>query len=354
VSEGIGERSLGEIDSQFPNIPGTEGGECHAIYGKAGEIQILSTFTNVGADGEIQGGIFYLSSGSSWPADLWAVANEIFVENEETGSAIVVQTIAGVAQQQYTPPGTSIRLFLLPVTIKSGTAFANNTPIISKYRAIALYETSLLRKEARLLDRKIVGQNIFPLRFFIRMREGAQIGGLTVGQVTPNGIIQTPFTPHGSTLSVNNINGEQDLHDGGSGNIDEAATKSMIAFSHPGSLIAPTSYSYYDVSQGGGGIDRAKKCPSFISRDLLSGAGFSGVGDYPIRWLEFKESGDPLASYFISANTPTEIDLSSVFGINTESIGPNFWGNKALFMIARNLESGAEGKMSVTFNYKEQ
>ena len=206
----------------------------------------------------------------------------------------------------------------------------------------------------RLLDRNIVGQNIFPLRFFIRMREGAQIGGLTVGQVTPNGIIQTPFTPHGSTLSVNNINGEQDLHDGGSGNTDEAATKSMIAFSHPGSLIAPTSYSYYDVSQGGGGIDRAKKCPSFISRDLLSGAGFSGVGDYPIRWLEFKESGDPLASYFISANTPTEIDLSSVFGINAESVGPNFWGNKALFMIARNLESGAEGKMSVTFNYKEQ
>jgi hypothetical protein len=354
VSEGMGERSLGEIDSQFPNIPGTEGGECHAIYGRAGEIQILSTFTNVSADGEIQGNIFYLSSGSSWSADLWAVANEIFVENEETGSAIVVQTIAGVAQQQYTPPGTSIRLFLLPVTIKSGTAFANNTPIISKYRAIALYETSLLRKDARLLDRKIVGQNIFPLRFFIRMREGAQIGGLTVGQVTPNGIIQTLFTPHGSTLSVNNIDGEQDLHDGGSGNTDEAAAKSMIAFSHPGSLIAPTSYSYYDVSQGGEGIDRAKKCPSFISRDLLSGAGFSGVGDYPIRWLEFKESGDPLASYFISANTPTEIDLSSVFGINTESVGPNFWGNKALFMVARNLESGAEGKMSVTFNYKEQ
>jgi hypothetical protein len=79
------------------------------------------------------------------------------------------------------------------------------------------------------------------------------------------------------------------------------------------------------------------------------------VGDYPIRWLKFKESGDALASYFISANSPTEIDLSTVFGINTESVGPSFWGNKALFMIARSLEEGSPaGTMSVTLNYKEQ
>jgi hypothetical protein len=353
-SEGIGDRSLGLIDSQLPSVPGVDGGECHAIYGRGGEIQTISTFTNTDSDGETQAGRFYLSSVTSWPSDLWAIQNDLFVENQESGSTIIVQTIAGVAQQQYTPPRTSIRYFLLPVTIKSGLAFANNTAIISKYKAIALYETSLIRKDARLLDRKIVGQNAFPLRFFIRMREGAQIGGLTIGQVTPNGIIQTPFTPHGCTLSVNNVGGEQDLHDGGVGNITESATKSIVAFSHPGSLIAPTSYSYYDVTQGGVGTNRAKKCPSFISRDLLSGGGFSGVGDYPIRWLEFKESGDPVASYFIQANTPTEIDLSSVFGINTESVGPSFWGNKALFMIARNLESSGEGKMSVTFNYKEQ
>ena len=355
VSEGIGYESLGEIDEQLPNVPGVDGGECHAIYGRAGEIKQLSTFTSTDADGQQQAGKFYLASiGTSWPADLWDGANDIFVEDENTGGAIITTTIDGVPQQQYTPPGTSIRYFLLPVTIKSGSNFADDTAVIAKYKAIALYETSLLRKDDRLLGRKIVGQNIFPLRFFIRMREGAQLGGLTVGQVTPNGIIQTPFTPHGCTLSVNNTDGDPDLHDGGAGNTEEAATKSIIAFAHPGSLISPTSYSYYDVSQGGAGVNKMKKCPSFISRDLLSGAGFSGVGDYPIRWLEFKESGDPVAAYFIQANTPTEIDLSSVFGINTESIGPSFWGNKALFMIARNLESGVEGKMSVTFNYKEQ
>jgi hypothetical protein len=197
-----------------------------------------------------------------------------------------------------------------------------------------------------------VGQNLFPLRFFLRMREGAQIGGLTIGQITPNGIIQTPFTPHGSTLSVNNIDNEPDIHDGGSSDLVTAAKKSVIAFNDPGTLTS-SDYSYYDVSSGTG-IDRGKKCPSFISANILSGAGFSGVGDYPIRWLKFKESGDPVASFFVSANTPTEIDLSEIFNINTESIGPSFWGNKALFLIARNLAPNITGNMSVTLNYKEQ
>ena len=354
IGEGLGTESLGIISHQFPNIPGVDGGECHAIYGRAGEIQVLSTFTNKDSLGNIIGGRFYLQATSSWPSDLWASSNDLFVEEDGTGASIVVRTIAGEPQQQFTPPGTAVRYFLLPVTVVSGSAFAPDTPVISKYRAIAIYETSLIRKDARLLDRKIVGQNIFPIRFFIRMREGAQIGGVTVGQVTPNGIIQAPFTPHGSTLSVNNIDGDPDLHDGGAGDTESSASKSLVAFSHPGSLIAPTSYSYFDISSGGDGTDRTKKCPSFISNELLSGAGFSGVGDYPIRWLEFKESGDPVAAYFISPGTPTELDLSSVFGINTESIGPNFWGNKALFMVARNIQEGVEGTVSVTLNYKEQ
>jgi hypothetical protein len=175
---------------------------------------------------------------------------------------------------------------------------------------------------------------------------------MTIGQVTPNGIIQTPFTPHGCTLSVNNIDGEPDRHDGGSSDAVNSAKKAMVAYNHADSLT-PANYSYYDTS-GTVALDRRKKCPSFISTNILSGAGFSGVGDYPIRWLEFKESGDPVASFFVSADKPTEIDLSDVFNINTESVGPSFWNNKALFMIARNLIPEVTGTMSVTLNYKEQ
>jgi hypothetical protein len=352
ISEGIERDPLGLIDYQLPRIPGMEGGECHAIYGKAGELQQLATFTNEGSDGAVVAGRFYLSSLNSWPEDLWLSANTLFVEEEETNESIVVSTISGEKQQTFTPEGTNIRLYLLPVTIVSGSAYSNGTRVTAKYKAIALYSTSLNKVADRLLVQKIVGQNLFPLRFFIRMREGSRIGGVTVGQVTSNGIVQTPFTPHGCTLSVNNVDGLADIHDAGSGDNVSAAKKSMIVFTEPGTLTS-ANYSYYDTT-GVSEVDRTKKCPSFISDELLSGAGFSGSGDYPIRWLEFKESGDPVASYYISANQPTEISLTDIFSINTESVGPNFWGNKALFMIARSLQEGVGGKMSVTFNYKEQ
>ena len=351
AGEGLAD-SMGLIDGQLPGIPGAEGGSCHAIYGKAGEIKELSTFTNTGVDGGVVSGTYYLSKTSPWPQDLWAASNSIFVERDSDGSSITVRTTSGVAQQSYTPAGTSVRLYLLPVVVISGSAFSNDTQITAKYRAIALYTPDLLRPDGRLLTQKIVGQNLFPIRFFVRMREGAKIGGMSVGQVTPNGIIQAPFTPHGSTLSVNNVNSEADRHDGGSSDDINSAKKAMIAYNHPGTLT-PAEYSYYDVS-GATGLDRRKKCPSFISNNILSGAGFSGTGDYPIRWLEFKDSGDPIASFFVSANKPTEVDLSDIFNINTESVGPSFWSNKALFMIARNLSVGTNGTMSVTLNYKEQ
>lgn len=354
TSEGITTDELGEIDNQLPGVPGAEGGRCRALYGRAGEIKELCTFTNIDAEGASTTGVFYLSKTSSWPNDLTSNPNDLSIEDANTNATIIVTT-TGVDQQEYTPEGSSANFFLLPVTIKSGSAFENGTSVFAKYRAVALYEPSLLRPDARLLARRIVGQNVFPIRFFISMNEGASIGGLTIGQVTPNGIIQSPFTPHGSTLSINhftNENNAPDRHDGGSADTTTSAFKSLKTFIEPNTLT-PNNFSYYDVRESIP-VDRRKKCNSFISKTLLSGAGFSGVGDYPIRWLKFKESGDPVGSLFVSANTPTEIDLSQFFGISTESVGPSFWSNKAMFMIAKNLEEGVAGKMSITLNYKEQ
>ena len=357
VAEGLqgGRDTIGEIDDQFPPVPGADGGQCHAIYGKAGEVSKSATWSTTNSDGVPTSGIYYLSSSSPWPDDLWKGNNQLTVE-EESGNSVRVTTQNNRAQEVFTPAGSSVRRYLLPVNMVGGdTALENNTTVVVKYRGIALYAPSILRPDDRLLVQKVaVGTNVFPLRFFIRMREGARIGGISVGQVTSNGIIQTPFTPYGSVLSVTNTSGEPDLHDGGANDTVKSATKSIVAFTEPNALT-PDQYSYYDVTSGPStGVDRRKKCPSFISNNILSGAGFSGVGDYPLRWLKFKDSGEPLASFFVSANTPIEVDLTSIFGINTESIGPSFWGNKSLFMIARNLTSGVEGKMSVTLNYKEQ
>ena len=99
-----------------------------------------------------------------------------------------------------------------------------------------------------------------------------------------------------------------------------------------------------------------------MSRTSLEGTGFSGVGDYPLRFLKFKDSGDPVGAFYISANKPQEISLKEIFNYGGESVYPSFWSNRAMFMIARDIGiqagddglEGFEGTLSVTLNYIEQ
>ena len=343
VGEGF-DRMLGYIDAQLPGVPGEDGGRCRALYCRAGQLSESGKYIS-------DGGTF-LSKSSSWDSSLQVSGQQIYAENTSSLTQILVQVTG--SQEEYIVPGTSIREYRLPVSVVSGTAFADETEINIKYRAIAIYETSLISRTARLIARQVVGATPFPIRFFIRMREGAELGGVVVGKGTNNGLVQFPFTPHGSTLS-SSVTGSAESHDGGASDLTGTATKSLAIFSEPGALSKSINYSYYDTSSSTPS-DNAKKCNSFLSKNTLDGTGFSGTGDYPLRSLKFKDSGDPVGSFYISANTPTEISLKEIFNIGGESIGPTFWGNKSLFLIARDtdLASDLNGKISVTLNYKEQ
>lgn len=361
-----------EIDEQFPNIPGADGGECNAIYGRVGDVEEEATGSATDKNGNSKTDptsgkpIYYLSSTSSWPSSLYTKssgdpANETLLIERVSDKATITVITTGATQEVLTPSGSSVKLFLLPVIVDGAASFAGfvNEEILVKYKAISLYAPSLIKKDDRLIERKIVGQNVFPLKWFISMREGAEIGAISIGQVTPNGVIQTPFSPHGSTLSVNHYtNSTNDRHNGGSNDTSTSAIKSIKTFVEADALDTSNGFdfSYLDVSQGTDNeVSKVKKCTSFISNTLLSGTGISAVGDYPIRWLKFKDSGDPIGSFYVSANTPTEISLKSLFNVSGESIGPSFWGNKSLFAIVKSLEeAGGDGKISITLNYKEQ
>lgn len=356
---GLTASRLGEINNQFPPVPGEDGGNCYAIEGEISDLENQCTLTNLDKDGILAVGRYYLSSNRPWPSDLWQSANTINIEDTQSNAYQVI-TLAGNPQQVYTPEGTNIRLYLLPVEFLSPSIPPNNAnpnnqiniSVVAKYRSVILFTPGANDNQRTILGLKTVGVNILPIRFFIRMREGCRIGAISVGQLTRNGIIQSPFTPHGCSVSVRNINSIQDTHLVSGVEQNSSATKSIVAFSHPGTLTTD-NYSYYDVSNSIP-VFKNKKCPSFISSNPLAGAGFSGVGDYPLRWLEFKESGDAIGSYFIQADQSVEINLSDIFNISAESIGPSFWNNKALFVISRNLEENTSGKINVTFNYKEQ
>ena len=346
---------LGVIDHQLPGVPGEDGGACRALFCKAGLIEELGKFV-------VSGSNLYLSKSSRWDSGLTSTSTSLFAENDSFTVNTYVST--GADQIEFIIPGTSIKEFWLPITVATGSsAFANNEEITVKYRAIAMYEPSLLNDTARLIDRRVTGADPFPLKFFIKMREGAEIGSVIIAKKTTKGFISQPFTPHGCSVSASD-SGTPDSHDGGANNTDKGATKVLGIFSHPGALNPALSYSYLDTSTSiTTPTDRTKKCYSFLSRNPLEGVGFSGTGDYPLRFLKFKDSGDPVGAFYVSANKPQEISLKEIFNYNGEAVTPSFWNNKALFMIARDIGTttgggdtteGFSGKASVTLNYKEQ
>ncbi|UYE96860.1 virion structural protein [Cyanophage S-TIM66] len=353
---------LGEIDDQLPGVPGEDGGSCRALFCKV-ERQTRSCSVSI----ETVGGstVIYLVSGSKWPEELGTTVsqansvtpnpNAAFTLNLTTDPAgVFLGTVTSGGKQHKTVGAGNQVLWKLTITNPNGLSLSNGDTVEAAWNQLSIYETSLITKTAELHASKVVPATAFPFRVFVRFKDGAEIGSVIVGKNTSNGIVQLPFTPHGCTVSTSTDLSDQN-HDGGSDG-SNAATKHLQLFSQPDALVPALNHSYYDVTDTNP-LYKPKKCASFISRTTLSGAGFSGVGDYPLRFLKFKDSGDPVGSFFISKDTPTEISLKELFNINGESVSPTFWGNKALFMIARDANLAGEagtGRISVTLNYKEQ
>lgn len=353
TGEAMGPDSLGEIDEQLPGIPGEDGGECRALFVKAGQITEVGTFQKEIVNGSTK---FYLAKGTTWPKGIdGTTGTSLFVEN----SLETLRTyLTDGSQEVRAVPGTNLKEFWLPVDIGSQGEFADDEEVEIRYRAISIFQPSLLSDTARLLASSNLPADPFPLRVFIRMRDGGEIGSVIIAKKTPLGLINVPFTPHGCTVATNSSLLD---HDGGVNDNTHAAKKAIGIFTHPGTLNEGVNFSYFDTNANPP-VSKDKKCASFLSRTSLEGTGFSGVGDYPLRFLKFKDSGDPVGAFYISANKPQEISLKEIFNYGGESVYPSFWSNRAMFMIARDIGiqagddglEGFEGTLSVTLNYIEQ
>jgi len=353
------ERDLGIIDAQQPGVPGKDGGACRAIFVRSGEIIEEARFLE---STDVQPKTYFLGKDSRWDPGL-TPGNVISVVNPENLVGADFEII-GPQEQFILGEGTLNELleYRLPVNPVDMVPMSFNNELIVevKYRAVAMYQPSLLSDTATLLARKVTGQAT-DIKAFIKMREGAELGSVVIAKKTNNGFITQPFSPHGCTLSVSD-EGVLDEHNGGVSIAEFPASKSIGIFSEPGALVPGEDYSYVDYSSDRANpVNRVKRCYSFLSRNTLSGTGFSSTGDYPLRFLKFKDSGAPVGAFYLKANEPQEISLAELFNINGESVTPSFWNNKALFMIARDISGTAgdprpnqDGTISVTLNYKEQ
>jgi hypothetical protein len=323
-------------------VPGTEGGLCRGLLCKAGR-ELRDNVTIISEedrDGVLQ---YYISDlETPWPNLGGDTYNVTVVQG---GNMVTVSTTGGQVlkvgeiSQYVLPLGTS-----LPPTLSGGTA--------DVFYSIVYIASINKRSEVRnVLVSRIAPGNLPFIRVFLQGRQGTELGGVWIGQKTANGIRVEPFTPHRSTVSLSD-NGSTESHSGG------GSLKVIQTYTHidpQGTSTAPT-ISLDPLSTYKSVHTSPKKCGSFLSAGGVNAAGIFTPSDYPVRWLTSNQ-GTPLATYYVSANTPTEIDLNTVFNVSGESIVNEDDGNLATFFIARSLSNIVDGdpnEIYMSLNYSEQ
>ena len=311
--EYTGYESITNISNSL-SVSGSEGGLCRGLYCKAGrearrDLNIVSEVVESVTK-------YYISDTESpWP-DLGETYDVTIVQ----GNTIVTIGSTG-GEVRTTEDGTT--LYLLP--LNSLGVLDDSVAVDVFYRIIYISSMDKRSRPRQVLVSKI-GPDIPFIRMFIQGRQGAKLGGVWIGQKTASGIKVEPFTPHVSTL-----------------NNDSPLITTYAHIDNEGNLTVPEGDRATSTNR--------KKCGSFLSQ---GSTGILSQSDYPIRWLTDNNQGYPLATYYISANTPTEIDLKTIFNVSAESIVNEDDGNLATFIIARSLANTGPNEVYVSLNYYEQ
>ena len=190
------------------------------------------------------------------------------------------------------------------------------------------------------------------------------MGGMWIGQKTPQGIILDPFTPHASTVNVRHGTPELSGQNQSGTAPTDGALKVITTRTQNdeyGLSTAPTV-----LDSGNEKIETTRqsihsspqKCGSFLSRGGTDPAGILTPSDYPIRWLTNDQTGLPLGTFYVSQNESVEISLEGIFNVNAESIVNSDDANLATIFIARSLNNhdpvDSKKEIYLTLNYDEQ
>lgn len=353
IGEFYNYRYIYDLDDERIAVPGSEGGVCRGLFCKAGrevrdgvsvisEIDPITSTTNY----------FVSDLESPWPN---LGTEQYDVTLVQGVSTVTVSTTGGITRSVE----GGITLYLLPIgsSLPSGISIGEVTV---SYNIIYIATIDKRSRVRQILVSKIAPGNLPFLRVFVQGRQGAELGGVWVGQKTARGIDVLPFTPHRSTVSISD-QGVADYHSQWSNDPQiDGAVKTIVTYTQPdqlGSSTAPTTNaSESDLESFKSFHTNPRKCGSFLSPGGTNSAGIFTNSQYPIRYLSNQGQSTPLATYYVSANTPTQIDLNPIFNISAESIVNEDDGNLATFFIARSLNNHDEtsNEIYMSLNYTEQ
>lgn len=343
-----GETSFNPLFSLYPNsdqinIPGSEGGRCQGLACRISK-RLIKNLSIILEEGEY----YILSPNSPFPNQSPSNITLTLVQGENSANISSTGGIERVTEDTV--------IYLLPLGDSLPSGFVVG-PVNISYNDVIIATTNKRSEFGSILVSKVAPGDIPFIRVFIQGRQGARIGGVWIGQKTAEGIKIDPFTPHRSTISITD-SGPPDYHSqwSDSPQVDGAVKviSTYTALDSLGVSTAPTidaresSLSTYKSIH-----TSPKKCGSFLSE---SAAGILRGGDYPLRWFSSESREPPVASFYISANTPTEIDLGTIFNVNGESIISDDDGNLATFFVARSLSNhdNTSNEVYMSLNYTEQ
>ena len=344
---------LGEI-----SVPGAEGGECHGLGCKAGrelrEAEIVVYEEDQG-DGNFAD-IYYLQDTSPWPS----LGEPYF---------ITITQGTNVVTTQVTNPTTKVVgdavVYLLPLgtSLPTGPTGLVIGDVEATYNIIYIATIDKQSRVRSILTSKIAPGDLPYVKVFMQGRQGASMGGMWIGQKTPNGIVLDPFTPHRSTVNIKDAGSEThgesfpapDAKSDGAVKVINTYTQ-LDGF---GKSTAPTIDITTDTLDTYKSIhSNPRKCGSFLSAGGTNAAGILTPTDYPIRWLTSQSSGLPLATFYVSKNESVEISLEEIFNVDAEAVVNSDDANLATIFIARSLNNhtptGSEKEIYMTLNYDEQ
>jgi hypothetical protein len=347
--------NYGEVSSLGDDrlsVTGTEGGTCRGLFCKAGR-ELRSDVTIIAeVDPDTLVTTYYVSDPNSpWPN----LGEPYTVTLVQGGSTANITTSGGITRN--VEDGVTLYLLPLGTSLPGGISVGDVTVF---YNVVYIANIDKRSRVRQILVSKIAPGNVPFIRIFVQGRQGAKLGGAWIGQKTINGIDVRPFTPHRSTVSISD-SGAVDYHSQWSASPQlDGAVKTITTYTQPDLLNLSTAPTI-DASESA--LDTYKsihtnprKCGSFLSPGGTNSAGIFTNSQYPLRYLTNPNQAIPLATYYVSANTPTEIDLNPVFNISAESIVNEDDGNLATFFIARSLNNHDESSNEIymSLNYTEQ
>lgn len=336
--------------------PGVEGGTCQGLGCKAG-LEIRTNITVTGLEEETSEGVtekvYYLQdTKSAWPS----LGEPYAVSVTQNNTSITVNVSNPISKTV-----DDVVVYLLPLGTALPIGLSEGKCDVS-YNIIYIATIDKKSNVRSVLVAKVAPGDLPFVRLFIQARQGTSLGGLWVGQKTPNGIILDPFTPHRSTVNILDNGAQEKSGQYLAEQYSDGAVKVIRTITQPdsrGLSTAPTFDASADSLNTKKSINTSPaKCGSFLSSGGTNAAGILTPTDYPIRWLTAPNSGSSLSTYYISRNESVEILLDDIFNVDAESIVNSDDANLATIFIARSLENhtpeDSQKEIYMTLNYDEQ